>query len=130
MPELQIAVEEGADDDCQPPSYKTPGRILVRYLGPNGGRVYRHELEVLDYDADSSVFWISEGVGFDHWLDDCDFPEPGVYVVEGITGEYIRGDGWHTDDYEEWDFKGIRPATEAEQGSEALDDLQNSTPSK
>jgi hypothetical protein len=118
----ELTVMETDEDDFQLPSYRDPGRILVRYHGP-GESVYRHDCEVLDYDG--SVFWISEGVGFDFWLEQyVDFPEPGVYVIEGITGEYIRGDGWTTDDDEEWDYTSIRQATEEEVSTETLADLE------
>ena len=91
--------------------------ILVHLLGPCVTGVYRHESEVLDYDSDSSIFWIQEGVGFDYWFDSyCDFPEyldEGFFVIEGITGEYIRGEGGWDDD-EEWSHTGIRQATDEE----------------
>lgn len=126
----QIEEIEEDDEPYELPSYDTPGRILVRSYGKaepySDGRpsVYRFSTEVLSYEGDTSVHWISEGVGFDFWLDRIDELEtPGVYVIEGITGEYIRGDGWHTDDDEEWDWQSVRLATQTEIDSECLDDI-------
>lgn len=116
------------EEEFKPPDYKTPGRILVR-IGPSETKVYNHEYDVLDYDGDSSVFWINEGQGFDYWLDNVDFPAPeGVFVIEGITGEYIRGRGWLNgevceEDDEEFEFKAVRAATEEEIKAECLSDL-------
>lgn len=42
--------------------------------------------------------------------------ESGYYIVEGVTGYYIRGDGWTTDDDAEMSIKLMRPITEQEQG--------------
>ncbi len=130
MTEIEIAEDPDESREWDPPSYKTPGRILVRSHGPaepyEDGRpsVYRFSTEVLDHDSNSSVFWINEGVGFDFWLDSVDeLEKPGVYVIEGITGDYIRGDGWTFDDDEEWDWQSVRPATQTEIDGEALDDI-------
>lgn len=102
-------------EDYAPPPYNKSGRILVNVLIAYEWNVCESEYDVLDYDIDSSVFWICEGVGFDWWFDQtCDFPAPGYYVIENITGEYIRGDGWTTDDDEEWEYGNIRPATAQE----------------
>ncbi len=102
------------------PSYDKVGRILVT-VSPTDSTVYNHEYDVHDFDHDSSVFHINEGVGFDYWLDGLDFPTPGTYVVEGITGEYIRGNwSWGEDDDESWDFKEIRLATPEEISSKVL----------
>lgn len=38
----------------------------------------------------------------------------GFFVVEGITGTYHKGDGWMTDDDMDFDYVGVRPATEEE----------------
>lgn len=106
-----------SDDEYQLPSYSTPGRILVEiysvscWLRP----LYRYEIEVLDYDGDSSVFWINEGVGFDWWFEDeVDLELPGVYVIEGIVGYYHRGAWGFDDDEEEWAFTMCRRATDEE----------------
>lgn len=45
-------------------------------------------------------------------LIDC--PGEGWWVIEGVTGEYHRGDGYSTDDDMSFGCKGFRPATEEE----------------
>jgi hypothetical protein len=103
------------------PSYSTPGRILVLYHGPAAMRYGKHECEVLDHDYDTSVFYIGEGMGMEYWLDEhIEFPAPGHYVIEGIKGEYIKGDWGFTEDDEEWEFASIRPATADEIASGEL----------
>lgn len=102
------------------PEYKTPGRILVRVTDIGEQGKVEWEYEVLAWDVGTCVFWINEGVGFDYWLADCEFPGPGTYVVEGIVGQYHRGTiGWDDDD-EDWEYKSIRPATEEEIRTETL----------
>lgn len=122
MTELTFITEE--DQDYELPSYGDPGRIFVHIITVSGNTdnwSNRYDVELIDYDGDSCVFWIQEGVGIDYWLDQCcDFEHPGFYVIEGIKGEYIRGDGWMTDDDEDWDFERIRKATPDEILYEAL----------
>lgn len=43
-------------------------------------------------------------------------PGEGWWIVEGITGDYRRGDGWSTDDDMRFDCKGVRRATADEIG--------------
>lgn len=118
---LAIVDEDDLPEGDGPPSYSTPGRILVHYMGPGASIHSRYECEVLDHDSDSSVFWICEGTGIDYWLDEhAEFTEPGHYVIEGITGEYIKGEWGHTEDEEEWSFTSMRPATEEEIRTGAL----------
>lgn len=104
------------------PSYGAPGRILVRVERPF---LFKDEhdwdYDVLDWDRDSSVFWVEEGIGSDYFLADvCVFTDPGVYVVEGITGRYIRGDGPYAEDTEDWFYESIRKATKEEIEKELL----------
>lgn len=124
MKPIEIA-ELPEEEEPELPSLKDPGRILVRAFGlsdpyPDGSpNVYRLNVEVLDHDG--CTHWIQEGEGFDHFLDSFDeLEKPGVYVIEGIVGTYHRGDGYATDDDVEWDWKGVRPATEREEMGEAL----------
>jgi hypothetical protein len=120
MAELIVGV---TGPDCWPPSIKKLGRILVEICGPCATPSYKWEYEVIDCDSDSSVFWINEGVGFEYWLDQhVDFGGPGVYVVQGISGSWIRGDGWTTEDDEEWEFTSLRPALRVEVESRTLVD--------
>lgn len=97
-------------EDVELPSYRAPGWLLV-VVEPTTG-TYAWDYDVLGYDGGSSVFWISEGTGFDYWLDQyVEFPGPGTYLLTGIVGEYVRGDGWETDDYEDWTVGDCRFAT-------------------
>lgn len=114
---LEIVAIETDDMEYELPSYYDVSQILVHVMAikrPEDKWIYRYDLEVLD-DGGGCVFWINEGVGFDFWFDEhVDFIAPGYYVVEGITGSYIRGDGWMTDDREYWEFTNIREATRDE----------------
>lgn len=54
----------------------------------------------------------SYGAGLDYTIMSLiDPPGEGYFVVEGVTGQYHRGDGWTTDDDMTFDFKVVRPAT-------------------
>ena len=113
MTEL-IRMEAEDDEPTQWPSYSDAGRILVAVYKEVGLQtIYRWEADVLDYDNDTSVHWINEGTGIEWFLDDVDFVSPGVWVVEGITGTYFRGDSVLDDD-EEWEYQFVRPATAEE----------------
>ncbi len=114
------------EEEPEYPSYSAVGRILVS-VGPYDGprNLYKHYYEVLDCPQDTCVFWIEEGMGTDYWFDlYCDFPKDGIYVVEGITGTYIRGDwSWGEDDDEDWEFTSIREATSEEIKTETLGEI-------
>lgn len=116
--------DEPSEDDL--PGYKDPGRILfeiyhIYRCGDQPTSHTRYEIEVHDYDSGSSVMWLQEGQGIDYWLQDViDLEGTGFYVVEGVTGTYYRGDGWSTDDDEEWEFTLCRRATLEEISSLAL----------
>lgn len=108
------------DDGFEYPSYKDPGDILVRVGDPNVPKTW----EVLDYDSGSSCFYMDE-LGFrylfeEYWSDLFEAHPPGVYVIEGSTGAYFRGDGWTTDDDAEFYPGTIRPATDDEIRGEGL----------
>ena len=95
------------------PKYSTLGRIFVHVIGPCSAGVYQYEYDVLDYDSDTSVFWINEGEGFDYWLDThCIFPNIGMFIIEGINGCYIRGNwSYGEDDDVIWEYDKIRQAS-------------------
>ena len=95
-------------EDHLPPPYGKPGRILFDVL-PD--RVEDERIEVVDYDGDTSVFWINEGIGFDwffeYYTNYINELEPGRYIMT-VNGHYIRGLTWRespdpTDDDEEWE---------------------------
>jgi hypothetical protein len=97
------------------PLYSTAGRILVEIADAYPQSPYRHDYEVLRYDENSSVFWIAEGVGIEDWIDRrADFPVAGVYIITGITGEYVKGDWGFDDDQEIWQHSEMRLATASE----------------
>lgn len=115
-------------DEFTPPPYGVPGRIMFRFdsITPPQYRHYRwsgpyENLEVLDWDGDTSVFWLVEGRGIEDFIQDCvDLEQPGTYVLEGVVGYYYRGDGWTTDDDEEWDFELCRRAYDNEVENEGF----------
>ena len=113
------------DPDPELPPGSKPGRILVHVLGAGDTGVYRWEADVLDYDNDTAVFWINEGVGFPYFFDSVDFPGEGYWVIQDITVSWTRGDGWEIDDDEDHDWGEIRPATQEEIGAGALGDQNN-----
>ena len=122
--EITVQEEEDDSESYNPPSPKTPGTILVQILGPCDAAVYKWEYDVLDYDVSSSCFWITEGVGFDWWFDEyVEFTGPGFYLIEGITCEFFRGDGWTTDDDEAWEYTKV---TKYETEDRARFDFQSS----
>lgn len=43
-----------------------------------------------------------------------DVPGEGWFVIEKMTGQYHKGDGWMTDDDMDFDIEGVRAATEDE----------------
>ena len=99
-------------EESELPSYDTPGRILVEISNIlDKNNFHRYELTVHDYDSDTSIFWINEGVGFEYWFNECYFPCSDWYVVEGVVGEYIKGEWGFSDDDEKWEYTRIRHAT-------------------
>lgn len=108
------------DVDWEPDSPSTPGDLIfatgaITY--DRRGRVDR--VELLEWEYDGAFFWIQEGVGLDYFVETADhgpvvLEENAVYVCEGLTVRYIRGDGWTTDDDEEWEDYTTRPATNEE----------------
>lgn len=115
-------------DECEeiennPFQIGTPGSILFtvtnkwtekvgvppsRY-NPEGYRVYKR-LEFEEVEHDGCASWAQEGVGIDFWLQErIDYDAVrlgGTYLVHGMQVTFYRGDGWTTDDDEEWDWEG------------------------
>lgn len=97
-----VAVHPG-EDRSDPYHTKEDGWIefyVVAWMGD------RWELEVKEYGG--CAFWMQEGMGIDWWLNETfgEFDlEPGyTYKVQGLQVYFIKGDGWTTDDDEEWTF--------------------------
>lgn len=105
-------------DDPEPelPRYSDPGFVFFRVYKNDDGTI--NEIDVLEYDAGASTFWLNEGIGFDYWIetefDHNLFVDEGFYVIENIVGHYYRGDGYTTDDNEEWESDPPRLATQEE----------------
>jgi hypothetical protein len=105
------------------PTYADKGRILF-WFDPSA-EDDGEQFEVLDWDGDSAVMWLNEGVGCDYALNeffDLDIELAGVYVLEDIYGVYYRGSSWGDDDDEEWYCGYLRRASLQEIEGEALDD--------
>lgn len=109
-------IEEIAKEHYKPPGYGTKGWVIAEIVHVETEKCMKYSVEEWGYDAEASTFWIQEGVGIEYWLEHCvDFEfTPGWWVIEDVVGTYIKGDGWMTDDDEEWDYGNIRPATEEE----------------
>ncbi len=98
---MEFTILPDTDPGFEPPSYRTPGSVEFEAHDLGGGAF---EYEVEDYDG--CAFWISEGEGFDYWLDGhVELPGPGRYRITGIVGHYFRGDGYATDDDVDWDWE-------------------------
>lgn len=98
---------EATESDYNPPPYGVPGRILFEF-DPEAADT--EQFEVLDYNDDTSVFWLNEGIGFNYFFENyTDYAsklEKGRYVMT-VCGEYIKGMTWREspepyDDDEEW----------------------------
>lgn len=105
----QIVPNEDPRDceDFVPPKYSTEGRILFQV---EGAATEDPEITVIDWDDNSAVFWLNEGIGIDYFLKHIvkvEFDQDGFYLLQNVYGEYYRGDGWETDDDEEWYYGNI-----------------------
>lgn len=112
--------QDAANDDW--PKYSDPGRILFHWMPEPFGKYDQASVEVFDYDSGSCLAMMAEGVGLEYaLLGHLDLELEGYYVVEGITGQYFRGNwSWGEDDDEEWYFGLVRRASDAEVEAGAL----------
>jgi hypothetical protein len=98
------------------PKYSDKGTIVAQINGKSDSPYYKWDVEVLEWDG--STHWIQEGMGFDYffdlYFDDKDFPDPGIYIIENIVGHVFKGDGWTTDDDEDWEMDSPRKVTPEE----------------
>lgn len=95
------------------PSYQTKGNLVFKYQ-IDGDDLF---LEEYYYDPETSIFWITEGLGLDYFVKNFvehPFEDGKWYTIEGIHGMYIRGDWGFTDDDEEWYYDSVREATKEE----------------
>lgn len=119
---------EGDDEDhC--PDFREPSTVLFELQPPctleNGNRigwaveVWAHEGGCAAYEncyggfLDYTVRDLAEGFMDDplREKDAEDDPRGGVYVLEGMTSEFYRGDGWTSDDNMEFEAEDLRRAT-------------------
>lgn len=108
-------IEDSLDaDNFEPPKYTDPGAVVFRVFSWDD----KNDIEIESLDTRGSAFWIVEGEGVDDWIkehiESARLGDPGVYVVEGISGHVFRGDGWTTDDRVDWSFETLRRATPEE----------------
>ena len=118
-------MEDDDEDHCPDP--KDPGMVIFEMHAPspypNGynpgwtAEHWYHEGGAADYEHGygcgleyhcQDAFLSTFPVGKD---DPPDHPLEGVYVLEGMTLHFTRGDGWMTDDDCDVYFDSIRPAT-------------------
>ena len=119
---IKLFSENGPSDDYLPKG-TSPGRVLFHLWPiPRGLGSHRWqwcEIDVLDYDSDTAVFWMIEGAGIEYWLElQLDIELEGTYVIEGVTCSWWK-DYWGESD-EEWDIPIVRRATEQEIETESL----------
>lgn len=111
----ELIFTEPEEEENKLPSYRDRDWLLVHILHDGtGGYPLTVEEHAYGYGC---AFWIQEGTGFDFWIDQFFTTltlAEGWWVIEGITGDYIRGDGWMTDNDEDWSFEFVRPATQGE----------------
>ena len=123
MTELTFSEDE---EEYVLPSYGTKSNIIFKILSiddnitENERHIYnRYEIEILAYDSGAGAFWLNEGIGIEYWINfEVDIPqdasEGSVWVIEGVYGEYSRGEWGFTDGNEYWYYDKIRPASAQE----------------
>lgn len=85
-----------------------PGRAVVKILGPCPSQVYNWDYEVLDHDGEGCER-ISDGVGFNFFLDYLEFPGPGTYLITGIVQTYYPAYSTWDEADEEFEVETIQP---------------------
>ncbi len=113
-----LTASDDEDASFDYPKYSDEGWLLVEVVstGQTGPHEYKWSIEESAYDG--CVFWIQEGIGFDYFINDVidnsEITHDGFWIIENIIGYFKRGDGYSTDDDEEWNIGKIRPATDEE----------------
>jgi hypothetical protein len=120
MNDFEIEPIEEDDSEKEVFDFKSPENVLIFVLD-NGEFGFEIETATVIWCANDQV---TGAASYDHdyggFLDYTiasmiDMPEKeGWYVVENVTGHYIRGDGWTTDDDMEFYYDTVRPATAEE----------------
>jgi hypothetical protein len=108
-----FTVTETDDKDEEPEFDLSQEETLLVAL--DDGNIY-HVSVLSDTQGFSSCELYYDGGCLDYMIEQaCTFDDPfGIYVIEGCTGTYIKGDGWMTDDDAEFYPGTIRPATPEE----------------
>jgi hypothetical protein len=103
------------DDDGEPewPKYSDKGDIIVEVTGP--GTVYQWDIDGSSCLGGSTQY-VNEGIGVAFFVDEYveEIDGPGIWIIKGVNGQYNRGDGWSTDDDEDWYYDECRLATKEE----------------
>jgi len=104
--------------------FSAPEDVLIEVVGPhddngptddwkNFSMETCHVIRGKEGVTGAASYDASYGGFLDYTLQNMiDVPGVGWFVVEGITGEYHKGDGWMTDDDMTFEFKTVRPATD------------------
>ena len=108
-----FTVIEADDEDADEPKFDFSQEETL-LVALDDGNVY-HVSVISDTQGWCSCELFYDGA-IDYMVEEaCSFDDPfGVYVIEGCTGTYIKGDGWMTDDDAEFYPGTIRPATPEE----------------
>jgi hypothetical protein len=117
----------GLDDHEEPKfDFNSPEDVLIEVVGPYDGNPDNRDWNNWDIEtcivirgAEGVIGAASYEYGYGGFLNHTiegmiNCPGAGWFVVESVIGEYIKGDGWTTDDNMIFECKGVRPATEAE----------------
>lgn len=100
--------------DFEYPSYSDPGHVIFDRLPCDDDLPFSYlaDIDIVDADTGSCVFYMQEGAGISFWLDtllELANLRIGRYVLTGITGRYIRGTWGFEDDDEEFEYEQLIP---------------------
>lgn len=99
------------DDNFEAPDWDmSPGSLTFFVIqscpDTSGRKNWLFEFEYEDYEG--CVGWMNESIGFDYFLtsymDPSEFKEGWTYTIHDITVHFTRGDGYTTDDDEDWEW--------------------------
>lgn len=109
----------GVETDVKP-SMKDPGDILVRAY-PLEEKNESGEAKMVVEELESgggAVHFIREGQGVEFWIEynvhPSEFPEPGIYLIEDITGVYSPAVPGLYEADEDYEYSAIRKLTAEE----------------
>jgi len=106
--------------------FNSPEDVLIEVVGPHDGDAGNTNWDNWSIETCSVINGVKGvigaasyehgyGCGLEYMVQSLiDFSGAGWFVVGGITGDYVRGDGWTTDDDMTFYCHGIRPATKEE----------------